>query len=405
MPAVNGMPCQPGRVSPGSKTGRANMALLATSIAIATLFLGARIRFLGAADDARTRTGLLNQPGPAATTVSSADVAARGTFANPLYKGADPWVVRHEGHYYLCQSDNRSISIWKSTSPIERGERKVVWRAPASGWNRAQVWAPELHFVRGKWYIYYAASRGTNEYHRMGVLEAATDDPQGPYIDRGMLYTGDDVQHGTDDKWAIDGTVFEHRGRLYLAWSGWEHDRDIQFLYLAEMSNAWTVSSKRVRLCDNDTYAWERVGEDVTQRGLHEAPQFLARGGKVCLVYSCSASWQRTYKLGMLVADADLLDPKSWRKLDRPVFEPTDEVFGVGHCCFTTSPDGKEDWILYHSKVRRSEGWERMVRAQKFRWTEDGLPDFGRPIPNNVAIQRPSGEMVPAVSGSGAANQ
>jgi GH43 family beta-xylosidase len=370
------------------------MALLATSIALATLLLSARIRFLGAADDAGIRKGGTAVAPPAATV--SSDAATRGTFANPLYKGADPFVARHEGHYYLCQSDNHEISVWKSPSLIDRGERKIVWRAPESGWNRAQVWAPELHYLRGKWYIYYAASRGRNEYHRMGVLEAASDDPQGPYIDRGMLYTGDDVQRGTDDKWAIDGTVFEHGGRLYLAWSGWENDKDIQYLYLAEMSDPWTVASKRVRLCDNDTYAWERVRDDVNERGLHEAPEFLARGGKVCLVYSCSASWQRTYKLGMLVAEAsaDLLDPKSWRKLDRPVFEPTDEVPGVGHCCFTTSADGKEDWILYHSKVRRAEGWERVVRAQKFRWTEDGLPDFGRPIPSGVALARPSGEVL-----------
>jgi GH43 family beta-xylosidase len=228
----------------------------------------------------------------------------------------------------------------------------------------------------------------------MGVLEATTDDPQGPYIDRGVLYTGDDAQQGTDDKWAIDGTAFEHGGRLYFAWSGWEQDKDIQHLYLGEMSNPWTISSDRVRLCDNDTHLWERVGNNPNHRGLHEAPQFLSRNGKAFLVFSCSASWQATYKLGMLVADErdNLLDARSWKKLDRPVFEPTDEVFGVGHCCFTTSPDGKEDWIVYHAKNRRAEGWERSIRAQKFRWTEDGLPDFGRPIPAGTPIPLPSGE-------------
>ena len=369
------------------------MTLLAASIALAALLCARYPRFSGG--DERTASGA-NPTSKAGTALLDRAPATSpaGTFTNPLYKGADPFVIRHDGWYYLCQSDNRSISVYKSRSAINRGERKVVWRAPSAGWNRAQVWAPELQFIRGKWYIYYAASRGQNEYHRMGVLEAKTDDPQGEYVDKGMLYTGDDVQHGTDDKWAIDGHAFEHGGRLYFAWSGWEDVDDVQHLYLAEMSNPWTIASKRVRLCDNDTYVWERVGENPRQRGLHEGPQLLSRNGKVFLIYSCSASWQPTYKLGMLMADAsaNLLDPRSWKKFDRPVFESSGDVFGVGHCCFTTSPDGKEDWILYHAKTRRSEGWDRVVRAQKFRWTEDGLPDFGRPIPSGVAIPLPSGE-------------
>jgi GH43 family beta-xylosidase len=63
----------------------------------------------------------------------------------------------------------------------------------------------------------------------------------------------------------------------------------------------------------------------------------------------------------------------------------------VGHCCFTQSPDGTEDWIVYHSKTRRWDGWhDRVVRAQPFGWRADGLPDFGRPIYGPMPL--PSGE-------------
>jgi GH43 family beta-xylosidase len=55
-------------------------------------------------------------------------------------------------------------------------------------------------------------------------------------------------------------------------------------------------------------------------------------------------------------------------------------VFGVGHCSFTTSPDGRQDYIVYHSKTSRRDGWDRVVRVQRFAWTEDGMPDFGRPV-------------------------
>ncbi|HLL89806.1 MAG TPA: glycoside hydrolase family 43 protein [Tepidisphaeraceae bacterium] len=312
---------------------------------------------------------------------------------NPLYPGADPYVARHGEHYYYCQAGpGGGIEVWRGSSLTDRGERAVVWTPPARGWNSRQIWAPELHLVRGRWYIYYAASDGRNANHRMGVLAATGDDPQGEFVDAGQLYTGDDVRRGTRNRWAIDGTVLDHNGQLYLIWSGWADHRDVQHLYIARMSDATTVSSDRVRLCANDCHLWERCGERRGERGLNEGPQVLVRHGRVMIVYSASGSWQTTYKLGLLTMDvaADPMDCDSWRKLDQPVFESSGEVFGVGHCCFTTSPDGREDWILYHSKRYRWNGWDRVVRAQPFRWTEDGLPDFGRPVPSGVPLAAPS---------------
>lgn len=317
------------------------------------------------------------------------------TFTNPLYRGADPWIAQRDGHYYLSQSGpGQSIIIWKSSSLTQRGQGNIVWQAPRWGWNCAQIWAPELHYLNGRWYIYYAASTGDNADHRMGVLESRTDDPQGPYLDRGMLYTGDDIAGRKNNRWAIDGTVLQIHSKLYFIWSGWEDQRDIQSLYIARMENPWTIASNRVKLCANDTYTWERVSESPRQRGLHEGPAALRRNGKIYLTYSCSGSWQASYKLGLLVADenADPMDPASWTKLPRPVFAPTADVFGVGHCSFVTSPDGKEDWIVYHAKTEKREGWRREVRMQPFIWQADGLPEFGTPIPSGQPLPLPSGQ-------------
>lgn len=319
----------------------------------------------------------------------------RATFTNPLYKGQDPAFVKHDGWYYLCQSaPGNGIQIYKSRKLTDRGESKRVWSAPRTGPNSRQIWAPELHFIRGKWFIYYAASNGVNDNHRMYVLEAATDDPQGDYIDRGVLYTGDDIVNKTKNRWAIDGTVLGLHEKLYFIWSGWEGTADVQHLYIARMENPATIASERVKLCDNDTHVWERVGERESERGLHEGPVPLVRNGKVFLVYSASGSWQRTYKLGMLHMDqsADPIDPESWTKVERPVFESTRETFGVGHCCFVKSPDDREDWIAYHSKVSRREGWDRIVNIQPFKWDDRGFPDFGQPLPPNTPIPVPSGE-------------
>src|SRR3546814_9440372 len=67
----------------------------------------------------------------------------------------------------------------------------TVWTPPTEGPNAKAIWAPELHRIGDKWYIYYsAAASGSEGDARRGVfvLENAGDDPTtGAWIDRGQL--------------------------------------------------------------------------------------------------------------------------------------------------------------------------------------------------------------------------
>jgi GH43 family beta-xylosidase len=290
------------------------------------------------------------------------------------------------------------VVVSRSTSLTTQGEKFIVWRAPETGPYCAQVWAPELHLLDGRWYIYVAASDGRNETHRMIVLESNGGDPTKPFHFKSELYTGDDFARRRNNRWAIDGTILELHGKRYLLWSGWADARDEQWLYIAPLANPWTLASARVRLCANDDFIWERVGETRRGRGLNEGPQVLQRDGRVFVVFSCSGSWEPTYKLGLLelVGAGDPLDPQSWRKYEDPIFQSSDpSACGVGHCSFTQSPDGREDWIVFHAKVSPAHGWARMIHVQPFTWSDDGRPHFGTVAGNTVALMRPSGEAVP----------
>ncbi len=317
------------------------------------------------------------------------------TFVNPLYEGADPFVYKHiDGAYYFCQSEgDRGIAVWKSHRLTDKGVKRVVWTPPATGWNTSEIWAPELHYLSGKWYIYYAADSGENKDHRMGVLESVTDDPQGKYEDKGMLYTGDEIDSRANNRWAIDGTPLQMGDRLYHVWSGWEGTADEQWLYIAEMENPWTIKTNRVKLAENDDYVWERVSESVDERGLNEGPQILENDGVVYVIYSVSGSWEPSYKLAQLsiAADADPMEPANWTKHDAPVFTGNEHVHGVGHASFTRSPDGSEDWMVYHTKIDTVPGWRRVVHLQPFTWSEDG-PDFGDAVSAGVPLPVPAGE-------------
>lgn len=318
------------------------------------------------------------------------------TFKNPIGPGADPWVVRNGPSYYLSESSDNGIWIYKSSTLTSLKQNGVkIWSAPSSGWNSANIWAPELHLIDGLWYVYYAAGNSGPPFisQRAGVLQSTTSDPQGPYIDRGMLYTGDDVQGGTGEVWAIDLTVGGINGQLYAVWSGWEQnattDRTPQNLYIARMSDPVTISSNRVKIA-SPIETWERG----TELDLEEGPEFLEHAGQEFIIYSTRESWLPAYQLGQLrlvSSSADPMDPASWIKAG-PVFSGTGSVYGVGHASFTTSPDGTEDWIVYHSKVDPSPGWNRDIRVQKFSWNTDGSPNFGIPVPAGQSVPMPSGQ-------------
>ena len=214
------------------------------------------------------------------------------------------------------------------------------------------------------------------------------------------------VTDGTN-RWAIDPTILEDDGKMYLLWSGWEGETNgTQSIYMAQLRNPWTVEGPRVRLSTPE-YAWEEVG-DLTRPGqveavphvnVNEGPEILKHGDKIFMVYSASGCWTDYYELGMMKATsgANLMDPLSWTKSDKPVFwqSPENSVYGPGHNSFFQSPDGKEDWILYHANQAPGEGCGRYrsPRAQQFRWKSDGTPDFGRPLSVDEGVERPSGEV------------
>jgi GH43 family beta-xylosidase len=328
--------------------------------------------------------------------------AAACTFTNPLFRGADPSVVLRDGIYYSVQSTGRGITVYRSDrlTDLNRDGRQI-WAAPDTGWNRTNVWAPELQYIDGRWYIYYAAGRtNPGEFfttQRSGVLEATTGDPQGPWVDRGQLYTGDDVAGRTNNRWAIDLTVERINGQLYAFWSGWEGDApndktQNQNLYAARMANPYTIATNRVRISAPDQ-PWEdnppNVGFD-----LQEGPAVLRNGPHTFIVYSTRESWMPTYRLGQLrlVDSTRVLDPASYAK-SGPIFQSGNGVFGVGHNGFTTSRDGREPWMIYHAKTNTAAGWDdRVVRAQRFSWNADGSPNLGTPAPTGQRLPAPSGE-------------
>lgn len=326
----------------------------------------------------------------------SDSVQDESTFTNPLLpSGADPWATYRNGYYYYMQTMGSRLVLWKTRdlAQLRTAERKTIWTPPLhTDWSK-ELWAPEIHFMDGKWYVYFAADDGHNEHHRIYVLENASADPmQGDWVFKGKV-------SDPSDKWAIDASVFSLAGKWYMVWSGWEGNvNGQQNIYLARLANPWTIEGKRVRI-SYPRYQWERHGDlgGDSHVYVNEGPEVLVHQGKVFLVYSASGCWTDFYSLGLVALrdNRKVMDSSAWVKFPQPVFsqEPDSSVFAPGHNGFFRSPDGRQDWILYHANDRPGAGCggERSPRMQPFSWDAHGMPVFGKPLRTSTRLAVPSG--------------
>lgn len=317
------------------------------------------------------------------------------TFANPLLSsGPDPWVTKKDSFYYYTQTDGDKIRIWKTKamSQLSTAPFVTIWNKPASGPNSEHVWAPELHFLDGKWYMYYTAGATPDQNtQRLFVLENSAADPTtGTWVDKGR------ISDPAADFWAIDATVFEQNGNRYLLWSGYASATDfVQRIYIARMQNPWTLATGRT-LISSPQYPWESIGSPPA---VNEGPEILkSSSGKTILVFSASGCWTDDYSMGMsLLKDGgNPLNAADWVKSSNPAFtkKPENGAYGPGHCSFFKSPDGTEDWIIYHANSLPNQQCSptRNPRIQKFTWNGDGTPAFGEPVKIATPITKPSGE-------------
>ncbi|MDQ2687894.1 MAG: glycoside hydrolase family 43 protein, partial [Armatimonadota bacterium] len=264
---------------------------------------------------------------PPPTPVAAAPTLP-GTFTNPVRRdAADPWIVYRNGFYYMTHTVGWGVAIRRALTLAGLGTAPEVkvWHGSGPGFETytRDVWAPEMHFLDGKWYIYYCATDGPDPNRRVFVLESKTDDPQGEYVFKGKLAPTE------SDDYAIDPTVYQDpQDKLFLLWSG-RPPGGQQTIFIAPMSNPWTISGPRVKLSSPE-YDWEKHGWPV-----NEGPEVLRHGNKTLVFYSGSGYTTPEYALGMLTnTDGNLLNPTSWTKSPLPVFTqyqgPDGEVMGTG---------------------------------------------------------------------------
>lgn len=343
---------------------------------------------------------------PHVTIGAGVDIFAKeeGThsFVNPIVPAADPWVIYKDGFYYFTKTAGSSIGVAKATNlgDLANAEMITVFDPPDGREYSKNLWSPELHyyyqedfpddpdFTEG-WYILLACDNGDNYLHRMFCIKALTDDPQGPY---GHPITGEvnipiktlsDTDPTVGEIWAAGQTDGRINGNLYCLWVS-EHtepNHRYQTLNISKMKNPWTLTGPTAVIC-KPTESWEKGGatyeisadgkiypEVVEGIAIANAPN-----GDTYMLYAGSGYWTPYYCIAQLKLTGD--DPvvyENWYKYRTPLVSKSNQLNGTGHNCFTVSPDGKTNYIVYHAYVGTDTKSGRYMIAEEYTFTDDGV--------------------------------
>jgi len=301
-----------------------------------------------------------------------------------IMQRADPYVCHKDGIYYFTGSlpkyDGIALRSSETLKGLAQAPETMVWKKHESGPMSEHIWAPELHYLFGKWYLYFAAGEKEDTWKiRPYVLECDSQNPiTGNWTEKGMLQAADEDSFSFQ-AFSLDVTIFENKGRFYCIWAEKVGvGKQISNLYIAEMESPIKLKTVQVLLTTPD-YDWERHGFWV-----NEGPGILRHEGRIFLTYSASETGA-CYCVGMLTVseDADLLDPANWTKERQPVLktEETLGVYGPGHNSFTEDEKGNSVMVFHYRTEKELVGNplyvpNRHAMLLEVKWDEEGKPVF-----------------------------
>ncbi|WP_169051768.1 family 43 glycosylhydrolase [Halorhabdus amylolytica] len=311
-------------------------------------------------------------------------------YRNPVYEPhfPDPTVLHVDGTYYAYGTNmKRSDIADERLTPILSSTDLVDWTYVGEGfdsrpgWVYGSIWAPDIAYYDGQYYLYY--SLAPRDGHTYGIGVATADDPSGPFTDRGAVITDEtEGRPGHIDPYfhCEDGTPYLLYGSFYGIW-GIELTSD----------GLEPVSGTKFQLA-GDAYEGTILHE---RNGYYYL--FLSTG-------NCCAGLDSTYELEVGRARS-LTGPyhdqsgTDLRDIDREhsgvaVLSGSQRFPGPGHGDVTTFDDGS-DWLLYHAYDAREGGYvdgtfRRVLMVDRIRWRDgwpvvacDGRPSVRSTVPGS----------------------
>ncbi|RNA68060.1 arabinan endo-1,5-alpha-L-arabinosidase [Alteribacter keqinensis] len=314
------------------------------------------------------------------------DSAAVGTeYQNPVFEPviADPSIIKAEdGFYYVYGTeDNWGDGMGSRVVPIVRSRNLTDWEYVGEAFHEKPdwkedggIWAPDISFFNGKYYLYYSQSTWGDANPAVGV--AVSDAPEGPFEDQGKLFDSEEI--GVPN--SIDPQLYVDEGTPYLFWGSWY---GIWGIELTEDGLGYTGEKFQI------------AGTDF------EAPYIIEREGSFYFFGSkgscCEGQWSE-YRVSVGKAD-NLKGPyldKEGNDLNESsgslILTGSDAFAGPGHNAVITDEAG-EDWMIYHA-IDKENPWigsgvtRRPLMLDRIVWN-DGWPEIENGSPGSGLQEGP----------------
>ena len=272
-------------------------------------------------------------------------LTVNGSYINPVATGADPFVLYHDGTYYLYSTNAPStgykVSVSKNMKTwTDKGYCLVASDVYGTPTSSAGFWAPEVYHYNGQFYMIYTV----NEH--IGI--AVSDSPLGPFKSPKQSFIN-------NDKKEIDGHLFfDDDGKVYIYFVRCGSDvgpgRGNEIFGAEFDMETYTYKNERC-LIYPERNTWEWIGDHGY---VAEGPAVLKHEGRYYLTYSANGYTSQNYAIGLAICDSPLGNYNKYA--NNPILKKStaNYVYGPGHHGFTISPDGTELFIVYHRHASAS---------------------------------------------------
>lgn len=275
-------------------------------------------------------------------------------YQNPLdVSCADPSVLKDNGTYYMYPT---GWDCFASTNLVDW--QQYIWAYyPYSGDTRTNFWAPEVikRPSDGKYLRFYCAQAPGA---KLKVYVAQSTSPTSGFSDISNPATPlFDTNAG--DAWIDPNPFIDTNGQAYmyvvkdLSSDSGRPDRGA--IFVATINLDTLAVGALTRVLSPNTTGWEARPDGAQNEG----PCIVKHNSQYFLLYSGNGAWTSNYAVGYAVSTS----PTSGfvKYSGNPILKTGLGLPGPGHCAVTTSPDGKEYFIVYHAKTSSSDGWDRQL--------------------------------------------
>ena len=273
-------------------------------------------------------------------------------FNNPIMPGPDPFVLLHDGVYYLylTRSEHEGYHVLTSTD-LQNWEDKGLCLKKDDVKGDDRFWAPEVMEYNGKFYMAYTA-----EQH-VGI--AVSDSPLGPFRQEVKQFCNDkDMEIDGDFLVDDDGQVY-----LYFVRQEEQYGNSLWGARMKEDMTGYVPGTERMLMFAKEG-TWEKLDHSTL-----EGPFVMKHKGKYYMSYSANHTWENNYAIGYAVAESPLGEYVRYE--GNPILAGNEFANSPGHHCFTTTPDGKELLCVYHTHYSKEQVNPRVMNIDRARFAEN----------------------------------